>query len=719
MPDRLYNLLPALYRIRDVAQGGPLQALLAVIETELDRVERDVATLYENWFIETCDEWVVPYLGDLLGVRGLTAKEADAPYSQRAFVANTLRYRRRKGTLAVLEDLAADVSGYSARAVAFFEQLGWTQHLNHPRYVMSLNPAALNPNAVDRVGTVNLRSRDVLDRLDGPFDDVSHTVDVRPLHTLDGWHNIRKVGLFLWRLKPYPMRSVRARKAVGVDHGFHISPLGHDTPLFHLPDTRDTGRTTETQVPAPLRPMAFYDDLQDHAAETDAGVSTAYYGPDRGLRLFRDTVPVPPSDLLCKDLGTWDPPPAGKVALDVRRGRLAFSPGEVPPRVYTDHTYGFSADLGGGPYDRTGDFAVLPVPDEETDPVPLVLDVAKGTARPTLQQALLEWTDAGKPPCLIRITDSRIYGGNLDVELPANGWLAIEAADGMRPNLRMVGISSIRVTAVDATATFIASGLLVEGGFELSGALDFQLIHTTLVPGWRLHADGSPFFPDRDSLTVATASPDLRVTIRKSIVGTLRLPEDTEALTIEDSLVLAHPVGGVPQPAIAADDAFAPGPVTTLRRCTLWGDVYVRELTASEVIFNQRVTARRRQQGCVRFSFVPDSSVTPSRYRCQPDLALAARAEALGLASPADLPTGERQAVLARVCPEYTSERYGDPAFAQLHLNIPDELRTGAEDGSEMGAFAALQHPQRLLQLRTRLDEYLPYGLEASFIFVT
>ncbi len=52
-------------------------------------------------------------------------------------------------------------------------------------------------------------------------------------------------------------------------------------------------------------------------------------------------------------------------------------------------------------------------------------------------------------------------------------------------------------------------------------------------------------------------------------------------------------------------------------------------------------------------------------------------------------------------------------------MNIPDELRTGAEDGSEMGAFAALQHPQRLLQLRTRLDEYLPYGLEAGFIFVT
>ena len=54
-------------------QGEPLRALLAVIEGELERIEADTAVLYDNWFIETCDEWVVPYIGDLLGVRPIRA----------------------------------------------------------------------------------------------------------------------------------------------------------------------------------------------------------------------------------------------------------------------------------------------------------------------------------------------------------------------------------------------------------------------------------------------------------------------------------------------------------------------------------------------------------------------------------------------------------------------------------------------------------------------
>ena len=61
--DRLYHLLPAIYRMRDSDQGEPLRALLSLIEKEYDGVEQDIGALYENWFIETCQEWVVPYIG--------------------------------------------------------------------------------------------------------------------------------------------------------------------------------------------------------------------------------------------------------------------------------------------------------------------------------------------------------------------------------------------------------------------------------------------------------------------------------------------------------------------------------------------------------------------------------------------------------------------------------------------------------------------------------
>ena len=69
--------------------------------------------------------------------------------------------------------------------------------------------------------------------------------------------------------------------------------------------------------------------------------------------------------------------------------------------------------------------------------------------------------------------------------------------------------------------------------------------------------------------------------------------------------------------------------------------------------------------------------------------------------------------------PTFTAERYGDPGFAQLDRGCAVEVRTGAEDGSEMGAFRFLRQPQRETNLRIRLAEYLPFGLAAGLIYVS
>ncbi|MEH1900973.1 MAG: hypothetical protein V7L04_06045 [Nostoc sp.] len=120
-PDRLYELLPAVYRIRDAEQGYPLRDLLRVIAEQVDIVETDITQLYENWFIETCQDWVVPYIGDLIGYQNISSygtnaiahsKQQDNKIlNPRREVANTVRYRRRKGTLALLELLADKVAG--------------------------------------------------------------------------------------------------------------------------------------------------------------------------------------------------------------------------------------------------------------------------------------------------------------------------------------------------------------------------------------------------------------------------------------------------------------------------------------------------------------------------------------------------------------------------------------------------------------------------------
>ncbi|NJN88101.1 MAG: hypothetical protein HC881_19655 [Leptolyngbyaceae cyanobacterium SL_7_1] len=67
--------------------------------------------------------------------------------------------------------------------------------------------------------------------------------------------------------------------------------------------------------------------------------------------------------------------------------------------------------------------------------------------------------------------------------------------------------------------------------------------------------------------------------------------------------------------------------------------------------------------------------------------------------------------------PRFTSERYGEPTYAQLSSLCPTAIRTGTEDGSEMGVFNFLKQPQREANLQASLKEYLRFGLQADILY--
>ena len=67
---QLLELLPILYRLRD-ADSGAMEGLLAVIAEQAAVLEENLEQLYDDLFIETCAEWAVPYIGDLIGYRPL------------------------------------------------------------------------------------------------------------------------------------------------------------------------------------------------------------------------------------------------------------------------------------------------------------------------------------------------------------------------------------------------------------------------------------------------------------------------------------------------------------------------------------------------------------------------------------------------------------------------------------------------------------------------
>ena len=69
--------------------------------------------------------------------------------------------------------------------------------------------------------------------------------------------------------------------------------------------------------------------------------------------------------------------------------------------------------------------------------------------------------------------------------------------------------------------------------------------------------------------------------------------------------------------------------------------------------------------------------------------------------------------------PQFFSLRYGDPEYCQLGPLCAAEIRQGADDEAEIGAFHDLFQPQRETNLRVRLEEYLRFGLEAGVLYAS
>jgi hypothetical protein len=715
-PDRLLKLLPAVYRHRDIAVREPLRALLQVVTEQADLVEADIERLYANWFIETCDPWVAPYLGELVGY-------LPAEGTPRRDVANTIGARRRKGTLALLEQLAADIADWPARAVEGYTLLGLAQ----PVRLFGRGPDA-NRRRLTRGRTVDLRDGDALDRLAGAFDELAHTVAVGRINSTRTRrrHNLPTVALFVWRLRPYPVTRSPAFCIDRARNHYTFSILGNDLPLVTLPvaEPEPTHIAGELNVPAFIRRRAFDERTPD------------YYGKARSLAIWRDDQddPVPLSSIVPADLSDWAyRPQADQVAVDPARGRLAFSPRMAPRSgVWVSYQYAFGDDLGGGEYLRP----LRPVGDRAH------YLVGRDQEYGGIAQALQAWQQdkAGQPAkrdAVVEITDSGVYEDPVQIVLEAGDRLELRAGQAKRPVVRLLNWHSNRPDSLevygpeagegDAGAgrppRLVLDGLLVAGrGVRVSGSLERLVIrHCTLVPGWSIGAECEPDAVGEPSLELTDSAPELR--IERSILGPVRITADAVAtdplpLTVADSILDA---AGPDTPVLMGPNGWHAHVVATIVRSTIFGDVNVHAVALGEdSIFTGCLRVARRRTGCLRFCSIGRGSRTPRRYHCQPDLVRSAVAEQFRRG---ELTEQERDRALARetarVRPQFTSRRYGTPAYAQLDLTCAVEIVTGAHDESEMGAFHDLFQARRAASLRARLEEYTPAGMDSGIVYVT
>lgn len=668
--ERLVELLPAVYGLRD-GDDGPLHELLDLVADQLAVLEDGIGQLYDDQFVETSAPWVLPYLGDLLGITGLPP----SPLTPRAEVAHTIAHRRRKGTAAMLEQLARDVTGLPARAVEFFELLCATQHLNH------LRPEC--PSFLPLGATLRL------EELGGPFErlpgrvTLTHTVDVRRIASGRGRYNIPNVGIFLWRLRAQPLTlSPAPPDTPGDVRRFRFSPLGNDAPLFNRPQTEEgpTHLADPPNVPGRIARRAAAADLSE------------LYGDDRSLLIVAPGGPLELDDLVICDLSGWVPP-ADRVAVDPVLGRIAF-PEDTEPPLVTFHR-GFSANIGGGEYVRS-------LPEEPAG----VAVVAAGSGPGAIAAAIGALPTVGG---VVEIADSGRYDETALTIDAAGRRVTVRAAVGSRPTVVLDG--DLTITG-DGEGAVVLDGLLVTGGAvevqapapDETGLGALELRHTTLVPGISLEPDGDPAAADPSLVVRAVTA----VTIDRSIVGGVRADRDA-SVRIVDGIVDATAEDGV---AFAdPDDQDDFGATLALEQVTAIGRIKAEalQLVSNAILLAKRpggidalewpgpVVARRRQDGCVRFSYVPPGSRTPRRYRCQP----------------------EREADAARVEPILTSSRYADPGYCQLAGATSPMIREGADDESELGAFHDLYLPRREAHLRTRLDEHLRFGLEAGVFHAT
>lgn len=717
---QLYDLLPTIYRLRDAEHNEVLKSYLSVFAEQIAVLQENIDQLYDDQFVETCAEWMVPYIGDLIGYKPLHTK-LTKELSQRAEVANTVAYRRRKGTATMLEQLARDVTGWPASVVEFFQTLATTQFMNHPRLQNHYAPDLLNWQA--------------LQSIDNAFDTTAHTVDVRHIDTDLGKHNIKNIGIYLWRLQSYSLTQFPL--VPDTPGRYFLSPLQHDIPLFN----KAVAESSITHLAEPLNvPQAINRRVMDAQL-------LAYYGEGKSITIYEDDNDADEKlDLISdenirvccladKD-GNWinepiDEPvdPAGDpgilkriVAIDPETGRLAIPPHMVTdaPNLWATFHYGFSANMSGGEYERASTFdSALTSPESVS-------------GSQSVQVALDNLSGEGT----VEINDSGRYPETLSIEVTAERRIELRAANEHRPLLLLdndLEIRGVEPALNEEGGVVTLDGLLIAGGSIVipettNGLRVLRLRHCTLVPGINLEQSGAPVSPGTPGIIVESSA--VKIEIEHCIIGGLRVVEGAE-VSISNSIVDANVSHAV---AYAAPDSISAGGTLTIKNSTVIGKLHTRVMQlASNCIFDAKlapgdtwlspVLAERKQQGCVRFSYVPLNARLPRRFRCQPELAINQAIHKAQAQQKTGLSSAQKTVISARIVNRinavFKDARYGQPAYMQLALPCAREILTGADDESEMGAFHDLFQPQREINLKLRLKEYLRFGLEAGIFYET
>jgi hypothetical protein len=821
--EKLWQLLPSIYRAEDsdsFDRNGPLREIVNRIGAQAAILRRSIDRLWDDQSIETCDDWVIPYIGDLLATNLVASLD---PRGQRIDVAKTIYYRRRKGTVAILEEIATDITGWDARVVEFFRRLGRTRHgfdpeiglpseTPDPEDALKLQIAEGLIGKLTRSeigGWADLRNVYGATKASSAFDEFFHTADFRRGRGMVGWHNIPRLGVFLWRLRSFALGQSDPVEVQGCPGHYTFDPTGRDVPLFAA-GSRPFGdqwiSPEEWQLPTPISRTL----LNLALANPDSDPLYAAIDPTDGVSVLLNSLGV------FRQPGTfYNLVPANQLVFDLeiadpQRGRFKTLSPPANDRVFVTYHYGFSSTIGAGSYDRR-------VVKSDSTPEPGARqDVAGGG------NSLAAPLNAVAPQGTVSINDFLTYNAVTNVTGIDQVTLMTENAN--RPVIR-IAPTAAWVFAGNNGSTLYLDGLFLSGAeVVLRGRFDRVVINCcSLDPGqsdstgelgriFALAADGRALVPS--TLWVEAEVRELEV--NRSLTGPIRTRAggDIELLTVNDSIVQAIRVSSStlftaatlqnlkalairlrdgsdpvnvfvrtklgaatksslsslsndndPSPALTQKiildlNALIQGPsifdpnrfgqvtldaairrlaslnpagadlvrlnrmllkaaypiellekddlafsmdsgLAQLTRSTILGPAGVHRLHASECILDDVFFVEDSQDGCVRFTAWSTGSILPRKYES------------------AQIPPGAQL---------FTSREFGQPGYGQLVLGVDtmiiagakwDTISAGAENGSEMGAFAREMNAIKDRSLRIKYQEFMPIGLVPVVVYVT
>jgi hypothetical protein len=766
--EKLWDWIPEIYRTEDgLAQNpGVLRAIIELVANQAAIARRSIDRLWEDAQIDTADEWAVPYIGDLVATRLLSALN---PQGRRADVAKTIFYRRRAGTPLVLETLTRDIGRWDAVVVEAFKRLARTRHGLDPEPDPLRGPVTRTPPG----GLADLRAARGGDLVNGAFHEYARTTDFRRLSGLKGRWNIPKVNVHIFR-----QAALRLSRVTPLDLGngrYLLDPSGRDVALFRpglRGDPQNWRPVREWEVAAPI-PCRFLNDasfilpedgipaglepqlaplvlqLVRGAARLRATLTALLGGPPAddvmaailasaitadspkrnlipsavalAIGANSGAAPLEPQFVTAGDLGRWGaglaPPPPTTMIVDPTRGRvLLASAMRAGDNLFVEAIHiGAFGEIGAGAYDRRAGLARDNV--RVFDPGPQDGNGNDLSSGPVTGFALpLDGVH--------EFADSKTYVPDAP---PLNSLgridqLTLQARDRTRPYIRLIpdaGASEITLAGPVPAApprsltidglwiSVLPSGLAeqnlavetdecapVETRIVIDGIFDRVTIRrTTLDPGGeRARLDpliGVPI----PYVALEVRGQVEELVIDRAIVGPVREasaagdPCSIGRLTIRDSIVQSL----TDAPAISTRVA-----AVALERSTVFGDVDVDRLEASDSLIQGVVRVVDNQHGCFRFSAAAadETARLPRQYQSQ---------------------------LVAGGVPNhwFVARRFGNAGYAQLSETCPESIRRGGENGAEMGAFNRVIDAIRRDDVRIKLDEYAPISVIADLVIDT